>query len=113
MKKTALVIIIVLILNFIVVFSCVKSGLSKGDVILRFGERQTVTILSGVMLALISMISLILYLLKKRLAIFDKGRRFWLFSAIGFFYFCMDEFLWLMKAWMKLLLLCLERISNT
>ena len=92
MKKTAWVIAIVLILNCIVVFSCAKSGARKGDMMLRFHEREAVTFLSALMLGLISLISFVLYLLKKRLPVFDKGRRFWLLSAIGFFYFCMDEY---------------------
>jgi hypothetical protein len=92
MKKTALVIAIVLVLNLIVVFSCAKSGAKKGDMMLRFHEREAVTFLSALMLGLISLMSLILYLLKKRLPVFDKGRRFWLLSSIGFFYLCMDEY---------------------
>jgi len=92
MKKIALAIAVVFVLNLIVVFSCAKSGASKGDMMLRFHEREAVTFLSALMLGLISMMSLVLYLLKKRLPVFDKGRRFWLLSAIGFFYLCMDEY---------------------
>lgn len=92
MKKILIVIVVVLILNAIVISSCVKSGQRKGDIMLRFRERQAVTFLSALMLGLISMISLVIYLLKKKLVSPDKGFRFWLYSSIGFFYLSMDEY---------------------
>jgi len=92
MRKILIVIVVVLILNAIVISSCVRSGQRKGDIMLRFRERQAVTFLSALMLGIISMISLVIYFLKKKLIPPDKGRRFWLFSSIGFFYLCMDEY---------------------
>jgi len=92
MKKIVIVIAVVLILNAIVISSSIKSGLGKGDIMLRFRERQAVTFLSALMLGLISMISLVIYLLKKKLVSPDKGFRFWFLSSIGFFYLCMDEY---------------------
>ena len=92
MKKSFIIITIVLIVNLIVIFSCVKSGIDKGDMMLRFHERQAVTFLSALMLGAISLICLIFYKLKKKTESTDSGRWFWLFSAIGFLYLCMDEY---------------------
>lgn len=91
-KRILKVAAIVLILNLIVIFFSAKSGLSKGDMMLRFRERQAVTFLSALLLGLISLISSVIYLLKKKIQLPDKGFRFWLFASIGFFYLCMDEY---------------------
>ena len=93
MKKTILIIIgIVLLMNFFAIFGCVKSGIQKDDMMLRFREREAMTFLSALMLGLTSLISLVLYWLKRRIPAPNKGFRFWMFSAIGFFYLCMDEY---------------------
>ena len=57
MKKIIVICAVVLLFNFILIFSCVKEGLAKDDVLLRFHERQAVTFLSALMLGLISLIS--------------------------------------------------------
>ncbi len=92
MRKTLIIIVVVLIVNTITIGASVKSGIDKGDMMLRFHERQTVTFLSALMLGLIGLMSLVLYKLKKRMSPLNKGYRFWLWSAFGFFYLCMDEY---------------------
>ena len=92
MKKTVKIIAVVLLINFFIIFFCVKSGLRKGDAMLRFHEREAVTFLSSLMLGLSSLASFVIYWLKRKLSSSDKNSRFWLFSALGFFYLCMDDY---------------------
>ena len=92
MRKVPVIIAVVLLVNVIIIGANVSSGISKGDMMLRFQERQAVTFLSALMLGLTSLTSLIIYQLKKRSGYKSKGRRFWLFTAIGFLYLCMDEY---------------------
>ena len=93
MKKIVISIILVLLFNAIVLGSCIKSGADKGDLMYRFHEKEAVTFLSALMLGLTSLISLILYLLMKRIPDFVKGAKFWGFTALGFFYLCMGAFI--------------------
>jgi hypothetical protein len=92
MKRIFIIVIVVLLVNCITIGASVKSGIDKGDMMLRFHERQAVTFLSALMLGLISLVSLILYKLKKKVNAADRGCRFWLWSSMGFFYLCMDEY---------------------
>ncbi|MBN3040369.1 MAG: hypothetical protein JW867_04515 [Candidatus Omnitrophica bacterium] len=92
MKKSVIIIAVVLVINAIIIGASVKSGRDKGDMMLRFHEREAVTFLSALMLGLTSLSSLILFKLKTKVDSKDKGRRFWLFSSLGFFYLCMDEY---------------------
>jgi hypothetical protein len=92
MKKKLILAGVVILFNAIVIGANIKSGLGKGDMMLRFQERQAVTFLSALLLGLTGLTSLIFYYLKKRSKPLDKGYRFWLFSGIGFFYLCMDEY---------------------
>ena len=91
-KKTLKIIIFVLLLNALVIFLNVKSGIGKGDMMLRFREREAVTFLSALMLGLTSLTSLFIYMVKKRAKVLSREVKFWLFSSIGFFYLCMDEY---------------------
>jgi len=92
MKKTVKIIIFVLLLNALVIFLNIKSGIGKGDMMFRFREREAVTFLSALMLGLTSLTSLFIYKIKKKANILSRGVKFWLFSSIGFFYLCMDEY---------------------
>jgi len=78
--------------NFMTIFFCIKSGLAKNDIMMRFNEHQTVTFLSALTLGLTSAVSFFIYKLKKKLSSPNSSPKFWLFSSIGFFYLCMDEF---------------------
>lgn len=90
--KLIKVIPIILILNFILIFFSIRDGLNKKDITLRFQERQTVTFFSALLLGFTGIISLIIYSLRKKLSPTDKGFNFWLFSSLGFFYLCIDEY---------------------
>ena len=92
MKKIAIIIISVLIFNWILIAYSVTSGYNRGDLMLRFSERQVVTFLSALMLGLTSLITFVMYSLKKRLPEFKKRAKFWLFCSVGFLYLCMDEY---------------------
>jgi len=92
MKKTIKIIVFVLLLNALVIFFNIKSGIGKGDMMLRFREREAVTFLSALMLGLTSLTSLFIYRIKKKANVLSRGIKFWLFSSIGFFYLCMDEY---------------------
>lgn len=59
---------------------------------MRFEERQTVTFLSALTLGLTSFAGLFMYLLKKKTKEIQERYAFWLISAFGFFYLCMDEY---------------------
>jgi len=92
MNKSIIIIAIVLLINCIVIFSSVKSGIDKGDMMLRFHERQAITFLSALMLGLTSLVNLIMYLLKKKIFPLAKSNWFWLLASVGFLYLCMDEY---------------------
>jgi hypothetical protein len=81
----------IIFFNFMTIFFSVTSGLEDGDIMKRFRERETVTILSGLMLILTSAVSLFIYLLKKWVRPPGERYGFWLLSALGFFFLCMDE----------------------
>ncbi|MBD3264414.1 MAG: hypothetical protein GF375_04850 [Candidatus Omnitrophica bacterium] len=91
-KRIFLTFLILLFVNFMIIFFNIKDGLGEGDVMYRFRERQTVTFLSALMLGLTSLTALVIYLLRRRISSFGERIGFWLFSSIGFFYLCMDEY---------------------
>ncbi|MCF7872894.1 MAG: hypothetical protein K9L80_01635, partial [Candidatus Omnitrophica bacterium] len=80
------------VINFAIIFSSIKSGQSNGDPMYRFQERQAVTFISALTLGLTSLTALFIYLLKKKIKPITERVGFWLFSAIGFFYLCIDEY---------------------
>jgi hypothetical protein len=92
MKRTLITLCVVALFNFLLIFFCIQDGLDDGDVMLRFREREAVTFMSALLLGLGSLASLVLYLLKRKMPSADKGFRFWLMGAVGFFYLCMDEY---------------------
>jgi len=92
MNKVVKAIIIVLILNFILISLSITSGFNKGNIKYRFQERQAVTFISALLLGGTSLVSLIIFLIKKKIQPSDKGVEFWLLSSIGFLYLCMDEY---------------------
>ena len=91
-KRVAIAVALLLFFNFMIIFFNIKDGLKKGNVMHRFSEREAVTFLSALTMGLTSLVSLITYFLKKRAKVIKERFGFWLFSAIGFFYLCMDEY---------------------
>ena len=92
-KITIITIAVILVFNSLVLFFSIKEGIDEGDLMLRFHERQAVTFLSSLMLGFTSVVSLVIYLLKRKAELIaSKGVVFWLFSGFGFFYLCMDEY---------------------
>ncbi|MFO8052884.1 MAG: hypothetical protein R6U54_02850 [Candidatus Omnitrophota bacterium] len=91
-KKIIITFIVLIVINFAIIFSSIKSGQADGDPMYRFQERQAVTFISALTLSLTSLTALFIYLLKKKIQPLSERIGFWLFSAIGFFYLCMDEY---------------------
>jgi hypothetical protein len=91
-KRLLLGIAILVCFNIILITSSIISGNQKGNIMLRFEERQTVTLFSALFLGFTALTSLYIFLLKKSAASKSEGYMFWLLSAIGFFYLCMDEY---------------------
>jgi hypothetical protein len=81
-----------LLLVSIVLFFSIRDGVARNDPMFRFNEHQTITFLSALMLGLTSAVSFFLYLLHKKVVPVSKNALFWLLSAMGFFYLCMDEY---------------------
>lgn len=84
--------ILLAVVNFAIIFSSIKSGQGDGDPMYRFQERQAVTFISALTLGLTGLTALFIYLLKKTIKPISEKIGFWLFSAIGFFYLCLDEY---------------------
>jgi hypothetical protein len=78
--------------NFILIVTSVISGMRKGDMMLRFHEKETVTLFSGLFLGFTALTSLFIYFLKKRAGLKSERYMFWFFSAIGFIFLCLDEY---------------------
>lgn len=90
-KRTAGLVVLVLILNFILIICAVINGQKLGNPFLRFEENQTVTFFSAFLLGLTGWSSFLIYRLAPRLSP-ETDPKFWLFSSLGFFYLSMDEY---------------------
>ncbi len=84
--------VFIFLASFALIFLSVKDGLARNDVMLRFAERQTVTFLSALTLGLTGLISLFIYSLKRKMKSVNERYSFWLYSGLGFFYLCIDEY---------------------
>ncbi|HAJ57483.1 MAG TPA: hypothetical protein DCL35_06910 [Candidatus Omnitrophica bacterium] len=91
-KRLLFGIISVIFFNFILILTSIISGINKGNLMLRFGEHQTVTLFSGLFLGFTAMTSLFIYFLKRQAGLKSERYAFWMFSAIGFIYLCLDEY---------------------
>jgi hypothetical protein len=91
-KKIIITLIALVIINFAIIFASIKDGQAGNDPMYRFQERQAVTFISALTLGLTSLTALFIYLLKKKIQPLQEKTGFWLFSAIGFFYLCIDEY---------------------
>jgi hypothetical protein len=77
--------------GFVIMLAGALSGISHQDISYRFQEKQACTFFSSTILAVTAVVSLVAYWIKRRLGAGFVGARFWLLSALGFFYFAMDE----------------------
>lgn len=84
--------IIVLLFNFLLITFSIIDGIKRENLSLRFQERQAVTFFSSLLLGLSGLVSLVIYLLKRRLSFFSRSAQFWLICSLGFFYLCLDEY---------------------
>ncbi len=91
-KKIIITFILLAIVNFAIIFASIKSSQGDGDPMYRFQERQAVTFISSLTLGLTGLTALFIYLLKKKIQPLPEKIGFWLFSSLGFFYLCIDEY---------------------
>ena len=84
--------VIAIIFNVIVIAVSIKSGIGRRDIMLRFNERHAVTFLSALMLGLTSLTSFIIYIIHVKAGFKKSDYLFWLVSAAGFLYLCLDEY---------------------
>ncbi len=84
--------IIILLFNFLLITFSIIDGVKREDLSLRFQERQAVTFFSSLLLGLSGLISLVIYLLKRKIPSSSRSVQFWLICSLGFFYLCLDEY---------------------
>lgn len=86
----------IILVNFTAIMACVHMGRSFDDVSLLFQERQAITFLSGIQLAIISILSLCIYTIKRLLYKGDAGHlrmaKVWLLGFVVFAFAVADEF---------------------
>lgn len=87
----------IILVNFVGILLAIEMGLPFDDVAFFFQERETVTFFSALQLAIVSMLSLFVYLIKKLLnrenARSLKMARIWLISFLVFAFATADEYL--------------------
>ena len=81
--------VVVYVVNVAAIVSAIASGHRKGDLALRFQEKQSITFLSANQLAMTAVVALAIWLVHRH----ALGRRgwFWLLSSIGFLFLMLDE----------------------
>jgi hypothetical protein len=88
-------VVVFFITNLIAIGSCVISGYLRGNVALRFEEKQAITFFSSNQLGATSLLAWLIYVLRTRLLRGGRAARetpvFWVISAMGFFYLMADE----------------------
>jgi hypothetical protein len=77
------------VVNVAAIVSGIASGHRKGDLAIRFQEKQSITFLSSNQLAMTACVAAAIYLMRRHVL----GRRagFWLLSAFGFLFLMLDE----------------------
>jgi hypothetical protein len=84
--------VLVYVVNLAAIVAGILSGIEKGNLALRFEEKQSITFLSSNQLAVTSLLGWLTYLLLRRaLAPQRASVLFWALSAAGFFYLMLDE----------------------
>lgn len=77
--------------NVVAIVASIASGHRKGDVAIRFQEKQSMTFLSSNQLAMTACLALAVYLLRRHVVDRRSRALFWLFSAAGFLFLMLDE----------------------
>ncbi len=80
------------VLNLVAIGASIASGYRKGDVAMRFQEKQSITFLSANQLAMTAVLAAAVYLVRRHVI----GKRsasvfFWLLSSLGFLFLMLDE----------------------
>ncbi|MCF7893442.1 MAG: hypothetical protein K9L84_00050 [Candidatus Omnitrophica bacterium] len=109
-KKIIITFIVLIIINFAIIFASIKDGQGNNDPMYRFRERQAVTFISALTLGLTSLTALSIYLLKKKHNRFKKKLNSGCFQQSVFSIFVLMNILWPMKASMNGLALGLVKI---
>ena len=82
----------VVLFNALILTNSILAGIRKDDITFYFQERIGVTFFSALILGCTAVVCFILSRLYRLLDEKNPFINFWLFSAIGFFYLCMDEY---------------------
>jgi len=78
--------------NLAAIGAGILSGYRKGNLALRFEEKQSITFFSSNQLAMTALLGVVIYLLRRRVIGGQPASvRFWLVSAAAFFYLMLDE----------------------
>jgi hypothetical protein len=78
--------------NLAAIVAGISSGYRKGNLALRFEEKQSITFFSASQLAMTALLGVVIYLLRRRaLGGQPPSVNFWLVSAAAFFYLMLDE----------------------
>jgi hypothetical protein len=78
--------------NVTAIVAGIMSGHRKGDVALRFQEKQSITYFSSNQLAMTALLSAAIFLLGRHvLGARDRSTIFWLLSSLAYFYLMLDE----------------------
>lgn len=78
--------------NGIAIVAAIASGYRKGDIAMRFQERQTMTYFSSNQLAMTALLAAAIYLVRRHVLGRDvRSTAFWLLCSLGFFYLMLDE----------------------
>ena len=87
-----IIILAIIVFNVILITTSVQSGLAKGNIALRFQEKETVTFFSAALLLLTSFSSFLTAHILTLAGRVKKYANFWFLSGFGFFYLAMDEY---------------------
>ena len=84
--------VVVYVVNVAAIVSAIASGHRKGDLAVRFQEKQSITFLSANQLAMTAIVAVAIWLVRRHV----MGRKggptlFWLLSAAGFLFLMLDE----------------------
>ena len=86
----------IILVNLISIIACIPLGISAGNISLFFQERQSITFLSALQLALISALSIFVYIIKQLLNKNNirnlKMSKIWLISSFVFAFATADEY---------------------
>jgi hypothetical protein len=78
--------------NVIAIVAGIASGYRKGDLAMRFQEKQSITFFSSNQLAMTALLGAMIYLLRRRALGRQAGSAlFWLLSSLAFFFLMLDE----------------------